>query len=179
MAVIYGLVHIPSGRVYIGCTKGKPAKRLREHRCLLNQGKHNEPDLQRDWLKDGESAFKMKVLEQLPIGVSLTLKREAELRWMDCFRGLGLLYNQRRLSFQLTPEAMQRGVANAHLKPGNRWTPEANEKRRRTQLGRKHDNGWKISLTHKARGHKPSREAARLGGIAACKKRYAKTDEIV
>jgi hypothetical protein len=179
MAIIYGLVHVPSGRVYVGCTKGKPAKRLREHRCLLNQGKHNEPDLQRDWLKDGEGAFKMKVLEQLPIGVSLVLKREAELRWMDCFRGLGLLYNQRRLSFQLTPEAMRKGVANAQLKPGNRWTPEVNEKRRLAMLGRKLNTGPKISATKKRLGQRPSLEAARLGGIAACKKRYAKADEIV
>lgn len=150
MAVIYGIVHKVSLKAYVGCTSGKPAKRFREHRCLLNGGKHSEPGLQADWAAFGPSAFMLVIFEELG-DASLPMKREAELRWMDKLAPHGLLYNTRRVSFSPSAEAAMKGVANAHKERGNRWTAEANEKRRLSQLGKPKGHGAKISATKQAK----------------------------
>lgn len=149
MAVVYGLTNIVNDRIYIGCTSSKAAKRFREHRCLLRNGKHLEPALQADWDLHGGHAFEFHILEVLPDGADIAVKREAELRWMD--RVGARLYNTRRISYQLTPEARAKGVANAHLEPGNRWTPEANLKRSLAQKGKPKGHGAKISTTKRLR----------------------------
>ena len=82
MAVIYGLVHVASGRTYVGCTAGKIQKRFREHRCLLNHGRHKEPVLQKEWTVYGPEAFRIEVLESLVEKAPKSVRREAELRWM-------------------------------------------------------------------------------------------------
>lgn len=184
MVTVYALKCRTTGKVYVGSTKGKLAKRIREHRCLLNQGKHKTFELLKDWQQFGEGDFSYLELEVFLYDFSLEARRASELKWMDYFAKDGLLYNEHRISMRPTDEAIRKGVANAHLKPGNRWTPEANEKRRQAMLGRSfsRETRAKISATKKARGQKPSPEAARLGGIAACKKRYAgpeQDDEMV
>jgi hypothetical protein len=133
MAVIYGLVHITSGKTYVGCTGGRKtakrkynktsesllAKRFREHRCLLNANKHSEPQLQKDWLTDGEKAFKMEVLERLQEYPSASEKREAELRWMKKFEADGKLYNTYKESFGFKPEATKAGIEASRT--AGRW----------------------------------------------------------
>jgi hypothetical protein len=146
MAVVYGLVHLPSGKTYVGCTGGTPtakrkykptesrlAKRFREHRCLLNAGKHAEPSLQADWLKDGEKVFTMVLLEQLGDYPAPPEKREAELRWMKKFEDQGLLYNTYKESFSFTKEATKAGI-------------EASRTAGRWHKGVPKDHGAKISL---------------------------------
>ncbi len=150
MATIYAIVNFVTGKAYVGCTRGKPQKRFREHRCLLNNGKHNEADLQADWRKYGPGSFELQLLSW-SVGESLDQMRSAEIIWMDYYAAKGLLYNTRRISFQLTPEAIAKGVANAHKEPGKRWTPEANEKRRLAQLGKPKGHGAKISATKRAK----------------------------
>jgi hypothetical protein len=146
MTVVYGLVHLPSGRVYVGCTGGRPtakrkynktqtsllAKRFREHRCLLNAGTHSEALLQADWLKDGEAVFKMVVLEELGEYPEPSKKREAELRWMKKFEDEGLLYNIYKESFAFTKEATEAGI-------------EASRTAGRWHKGVPNDHGRKIS----------------------------------
>lgn len=131
MAVVYGLVHILSGRTYVGCTSGRPnskrvykgtqsklAKRFREHRCLLNAKNHSEPVLQKDWLRDGPSAFRMVVLEETSSNV-VAVKREAEIRWMRKLEVEGLLYNAYKQSFNFTPEATKAGIEASRI--AGRW----------------------------------------------------------
>ena len=149
MALIYGLVNIVTGSVYVGCTKHDVGKRMREHRCLLKAGKHQELSLQADWSEFGPDAFEMRVLETLPPGSPLTVKREAELRWMDRYEGR--LYNRHRVSFALLPEATAKGVLASHKERGLRWTPEANLKRSLAQKGKPKGHGAKISATKRAR----------------------------
>jgi hypothetical protein len=134
---------------YVGSTKGKISKRFREHRCLLNQGAHKTPKLQRAWDNFGADAFQIDSLEVLDCG--LDKRREAELKWMKLFEEEGVLYNEHRISMRPSDEAIRKGVANAHLSPGNRWTPEANEKRRLAQLGKPKGHGAKISATKRAK----------------------------
>jgi len=146
MAVIYGLVNVATRMTYVGCTAGKLAKRFREHRCLLNNNKHSEPILQKDWTNYGSNAFSMEVLEQLPEAPVTAQKREAELRWMAKLEAEGLLYNTSKLSFQPSPEATRKGI-EASRTAGRPVSPEGRLKRRLSQLGVPKNHGHKISET--------------------------------
>lgn len=150
MVTIYALTCKANGRVYVGSTKAKLGKRMREHRCLLNAGKHLCCDMQTDWRAYGETEFEISAIEELPTS-DLPNRREAELRWMDHFESQGLLYNEHLISMRPLESARRLGVQNAHLSHGNRWTPEANEKRRLAQLGKPKGHGAKISATKRAK----------------------------
>lgn len=180
MVTIYALENIASGEAYIGCTAGKLGKRMREHRCLLNSGKHAAKRLQLAWNDLGPSGFRLFSLETISPDAGVVHKRERELSWMKAYQSKGLLYNDNITSFQPTPEAIAKGVALSAKKRGPQ-SAEANEKRRLAQLGRPKakGHGAKVSETKKRLGQRPSIEAARQGGIAATAKRYARTDEIV
>jgi hypothetical protein len=178
MVTIYGLVNIATNDTYVGCTAGKLGKRMREHRCLLNAGKHAAKRLQSDWNELGPSGFRLNVLEALPSDVSVVLKRERELHWMRHYLEQGRLYNDNRTSFQPPNEAPAKAAAQRKAN-GYRPSEESNQKRRLAQIGKPKGHGAKISETKKRLGQRPSLEAAIAGGIAATAKRYARTDEIV
>ena len=150
MATIYGLECIENGMVYVGCTGGKTAKRMREHRCLLRQNKHSEPWLQQDFNLYGEAAFRIYVLKDIP-EATLEQKREAELSWMGAYEVTGRLYNHNRTSFRPTDTCIAKGLPAANLVEGNKRSPEANMKRRLSQLGIPKGHGAKISATKRAR----------------------------
>lgn len=175
MAQVYALVCKVNNMVYVGCTKsgdrGKQ-KRFREHRCLLRKGVHAEKALQADWNRFGEGAFTVDTLKELG-ECTLDEKREEELWHMAWFANGNppRLYNTNRTSFQGTEGSLAKAVAVSHRAPGNRWTPEANEKRRLAQLGKPKNHGAKVSASKKALGQRPSLEAARAGGIAVHAKR--------
>jgi len=82
---------------------------------------------------------------------TLADKRAAEQKWMDTFSTKGLLCNAAEMSFAPSLDAIKKGVANAHLEPGNRWSDEVNQKRRMAQLGKPKGHGAKISATKRAR----------------------------
>ena len=149
MANIYALKCIVNGFVYIGCT-AKESKRFREHRCLLRANKHAEKILQIDWNMYGESAFIMVHLE-MTITDMVEEKRSRELYWMNHYYSEGLLYNRNMTSFSPTKEAIRMGIEESKYHPGNRWSPEANEKRRLSQLGIPKGHGAKISATKRAK----------------------------
>src|SRR5260221_6855468 len=105
MAVkIYALICQSNGKAYIGSTKAKLPKRMREHRCLLHQGKHAASALQTDWQKFGSDQFRVVELEIFLYDDSLGTRRAAELRWMDHFAKDGLLYNEHRVSMRPTDD---------------------------------------------------------------------------
>lgn len=146
MPVIYAIVD-PEQNVYVGCTSSSYMKRLREHRCLLRANKHKSNRMQASWNKSDGVGFWARTLEE----VSHESRRERELHWMTEFEREGRLLNEHKISFRPTDEAIRKGVANAHKHPGNRWTPEANEKRRLAQLGKPKGHGAKISATKRAK----------------------------
>ena len=150
MAIIYAIIHMPSYRHYIGCTKGKLAKRVREHRCLLNAGKHKCRRLQEDWTRDGASRFIAKVYDEMP-DATLAEKRGRELYRMQALKDAGLLYNEHLVSYAPTPEATRKGIEASRHVEGRKRSPEANEKRRLAQLGKPKGHGAKISATKQAR----------------------------
>ena len=150
MATIYALENIITGHAYIGVTTGKLAKRLREHRCLCRNKKHHASALVEAWHQYGESSFVMKALEEAPYSHRGAFC-EAEQRWITHYDLLGKLYNARNLANSLTPEEIKKGVEASRKVAGNRWTPEANEKRRLSQLGKPKGHGAKISATKQAK----------------------------
>jgi group I intron endonuclease len=156
MATIYAFKCRANGHGYIGCTKAKLAKRAREHRCLLNSGRHTATRLLADWRIYGPDAFEIVALEVLP-DASLSLRRERELWWMASFKQSGLLYNEHEVSFAPVLEARVRGVEASRTATGNRWTPEANLKRRLAQLGKPKGHGAKISATKRAKAQQVMR----------------------
>lgn len=170
MVTIYALRCLVNKKAYIGCTEAKLSKRLREHRCLLNNNKHNEKLLQNDWNEYGSSHFEIVALEMFS-NSSVEHKRKSETAWMAKFDTDGLLYNTNRASFMPCEQAIRNGVANSHKNKGNRWTAEANEKRRLAQLGKPKNHGHKISATKKALGQRPTIEAAIKGNLAMQAKR--------
>lgn len=161
MAVVYGLVHIPSGMTYVGCTGGRKtakrkynknvisllAKRYREHRCLLNAGTHSEPKLQQDWLVYGEGAFQVVILQELGEYPPPSAKRKAELEWMCQYEAKGLLYNTYKEAFAFTKEATKAGIEAART--AGRW-----------HKGVPKDHGRKIS-----EGKRKARELRQLKEI--------------
>lgn len=146
MAKVYALYLDTDPRFYIGCTRGSTTKRLREHRCLLRAGKHTCKPLQEAYdAKEPRELF-MKHLDEC--GDDLQSRRAAELKAMQQFRSK--LFNE-AISFRPTEEARVKGVEASRGVVGNRWTPEANEKRRMAQLGKPKGHGAKISATKQAR----------------------------
>jgi GIY-YIG catalytic domain len=149
MITIYALECALTTEAYIGCTKGKIGKRMREHRCLLKAGKHSAK-LQQLW-NQHSSEFQMKPIETLPKTASIIEKRERELYWLRFYDDRGLLLNAScEASFRPTKEAAAKGVeASRHIP--RIQTPEANAKRRIAQLGKPKGHGAKISATKQAK----------------------------
>ena len=151
MAVIYGIVHIDSGKAYVGRTKGKPAKRFREHRCLLRNGKHTSYRLQQDFDAHGESAFRFEILQHLGDNVAMERLKKAEQAWIDHTNASGLLYNTYTRADGAQMEYLRRAIDASRTSTGNRWTPETNERRSLAQLGKPKGHGAKISATKRAK----------------------------
>jgi len=60
---IYAIVHLATGRRYVGSAVNM-RERTGVHRCMLRAGKHINARLQRAWNKYGEGAFSFEVLEE-------------------------------------------------------------------------------------------------------------------
>src|SRR4051794_20157213 len=62
LAGIYKIVHLATGRVYVG-SASKMCHRWSRHRQELRDGTHRNAHLQAAWTKYGEDTFKFAVLE--------------------------------------------------------------------------------------------------------------------
>lgn len=71
---VYSIVHVASGKRYVGSTTAILAYRWTEHRWALRAGRHHNRHLQYAWNKYGPTAFIFEVLERCP--TELTLARE-------------------------------------------------------------------------------------------------------
>lgn len=59
---IYRIVHLPTGREYIGHS-ACILQRWNQHRSLLNRGRHHSPYLQNAWAKHGPDEFTFEVID--------------------------------------------------------------------------------------------------------------------
>ena len=76
---IYAIVHIASGRRYVGSAQNVNG-RFRSHRYMLRKGIHHSVKLQRAWKKYGPEAFSWTIIETVP---DLALMIGREQHWMD------------------------------------------------------------------------------------------------
>lgn len=150
MVTIYVLRCVHTNEVYVGCTAGKLGKRMREHRCLLNQKKHASIRLQKLWDEHGPSAFRMECIQSLEKDCPVIEKREAELDWMKHYQSSGLLLNDNLTSFS-PPKHAHALAAKKRKENGYSPSPETREKMRLAQLGIPKNHGAKISATKQAK----------------------------
>lgn len=85
---IYVIVHMKSGKVYIGQAQSI-GKRWNDHRSNLNRGVHGNRHLQSAWNKYGAKAFKFKVLEYCLVD----RLDEREQHFIDIHIPRGMCYN--------------------------------------------------------------------------------------
>lgn len=149
MVTIYALTCLANGKAYIGCTRGKVAKRFREHRCLLNAGTHSEKLLLKDWQEHGKDMFRMDVVMELEEDSSLPVLRGMEKFTMQRYKAMGLLYNTNESSFEPKREAIQKSAESPHRHRPQ--SAEANLKRSLAQIGIPRNYGHKISATKRAK----------------------------
>lgn len=62
--LLYQIVHIESGRKYVGQTTRPPIKRWREHLYPLRKGRHCNRYLQAAWNRYGENSFKFEIIKE-------------------------------------------------------------------------------------------------------------------
>lgn len=87
--VIYKIVNLVNDKFYVGSTISKKV-RFRQHRKLLRGNRHHCKHLQAAWNKYGEEKFDFRVVEEVPITVSL---QEVEERWLNAHVGQTYCYN--------------------------------------------------------------------------------------
>jgi group I intron endonuclease len=85
---VYVIVHLKSGKVYIGQAQ-HVQRRWYEHKRTLNNGKHHNRYLQRAWDKYGEKAFRFRILEHC----SVDTLNEREQHYLNIYISKGNCYN--------------------------------------------------------------------------------------
>ena len=149
MVTIYALTCLANGKAYIGCTRGKVAKRFREHRCLLDAGTHSEKLLLKDWQEYGKEMFWMEVVMELEEDSSLPVLRGMEKFTMQRYKAMSLLYNTNESSFEPKRQAIENSLKSTHRHRPQ--SAEANLKRSLAQIGIPKNHGHKISATKRAK----------------------------
>lgn len=79
---IYGIVHISTGRTYVG-QASEVERRWSVHKFWLRKGQHHCTYLQRAWNKYGETAFAFVFLEL----TSTSRLNQGEIRWFKKYDG--------------------------------------------------------------------------------------------
>ena len=64
-AGVFGIKNTVSGKVLLGSSLNLDGP-LNSHRFMLRAGKHDNVELQRDWLALGEDCFAFEILESVP-----------------------------------------------------------------------------------------------------------------
>lgn len=87
--VIYKIVNLVNDKFYIGSTTNKKV-RFRQHRKLLRGNRHHCKHLQAAWNKYGEEKFDFRVVEEVPVAVSL---QKVEETYLVKYVGQSYCYN--------------------------------------------------------------------------------------
>ena len=146
VGVIYAIVHVASGRRYIGSTRNI-GSRFASHRHILRKGTHHSPRLQAAWDEHGAEAFEWVIIEAVFDPETLISR---EQHWMDH-------HETSQTGFNLYPNA-----ANAR---GYKWSDEAkaaiSTARKGRRLGpRSAEHRAKLSAAAKSRKYSPETRAA-------------------
>jgi len=93
-SMIYEIHNTITKQIYVGQTS-QGRQRWSEHKSRLRKGTHRNPQLQKDWDKRGEDAFRFNVVEELPCDFNKEqlLEKEAALMLEHISNGVKL-YNE-------------------------------------------------------------------------------------
>ena len=164
---IYRIVHVASGKTYIGSALNR-RKRLYEHRRTLEKGQHKNPILQAAWTKHGADAFRFEVIEDCSPDDAALLA--AEQRQIDAHRAVGVeLYNVCPVAGTRRGAKMPASAVTriSELKRGNTYRlgkghgPETREKIAAALRGRSLPPEVREKVAAAHRGKKRSEEARR------------------
>lgn len=133
---VYGIVHVPSGRVYVGSSKNV-TRRWSEHIGRLQRGDHGVPELARVVLEDGVASLAFVLLESCDVNEL----KEREQEWFGVFPDL-MNVSLNAESPSLDPTVASRIAASL------RGRPLSEERRRRISAARKGK-----PLTDKTKAH--------------------------
>lgn len=86
---IYGIRNLLNWKVYIGKTGMNFGDRWDSHRSLLNNGKHDNPHLQKAWDKYGQDNFEFIIIEDCGIDEL----NDREKYYIKLYKDMGLAYN--------------------------------------------------------------------------------------
>ena len=168
---VYIILHIASGKVYVGSSK-KITHRLYCHRWDLNKQKHHSLLLQRAWNKYGEGAFVFQVVENCKpedchvreqYYIDLHRASEPEFGYnREPNAGTSAGRTMTEETRKKVSEGKMGGVPwNKGLKGAQKWADNDPRWKNPPNLGnaRSEEVKKKISDTKKARGQRVSKEA--------------------
>lgn len=143
---IYSIIHIESGRPYIGSAL-LFFKRWSEHRMNLRRNRHPNQRLQNFWNKYGERAFEFKILEIIENSTKESLEQR-EQYWIDYYDS-----SNRNIGFNI------RKQASSNL--GFKHSDETKQKMRLAHLGKKQSPEHIKNAADSHRGKKRTEEQAK------------------
>jgi group I intron endonuclease len=132
-SAVYALIHIVSGKLYIGSAKSVK-RRIGHHRSKLMNELHDNAYLQNAWRVHGESSFWVVIIEECPTDKLL----EREAHWMAvtdcCDRKFG--YNLDIITSRTRhSEETRRKISESHK--GKRHSEETKRKLSLARIGKK------------------------------------------
>lgn len=130
---IYGIVHQPSGRMYIGGAS-KVSTRFSHHICNLRRGTHKCAELQSLWGRDGEENFQFILLEAVKSKSDIQAREQwwhnRTLRSLNTVKGVTALGHKFGPSEAVRAAARRRWANPSYRKKRQAWLND------RTDLGR-------------------------------------------
>src|SRR5258706_128926 len=100
---IYKLIHVASGRFYVGSAVNFK-KRFDLHIWCLNRGQHYNPKLQNAWNKYGEEAFVFEVVEIVEDPSILLVREQYYLDTLKPFYNIALSVRSPMLGIRKSKE---------------------------------------------------------------------------
>lgn len=139
---IYGIRNLANGKVYVGKTGMNFGDRWDSHRSLLNNGKHDNPHLQRAWNKYKQKNFEFIILEDC----SVDELSDREKYYIKLYKDMGLAYNIHdggdegyNLGKHLSEETKRKiGEKNRINGLGRKVSDKTKEKMRKAHTGKKY-----------------------------------------
>jgi group I intron endonuclease len=133
---VYAIVHLASGRLYIGATTHL-VRRWGSHRWKLGNGSHENPVLQAAWTREGATAFEFRVLETVSDPTQLPVREQA---WLD-----GSHSAEPAQGFNIHPQA--------ESPRGRKQRPEVIARMAERQRGRPHSAATRARISASAMGN--------------------------